>query len=415
MPSVLLVILSLAMNTTITFQAPGQTAPSPKAVAEAIEGVIYGRAGGSARKAAAMVRALAAGDDLRQGMKPRYEDDVVVFAIEAPQGVPAVVARIGTDDTLLPMTKLDKSLYTAVFHTQGGEPGFPTGILLEWKYQVGEHTLGSGHLETYPHPPDLNPDPSVPKGTLTQQPMWKSHVFPGTERDWWLYVPAQYTADRPACVMVFQDGAAYKDVVPTVFDHLIAAGEMPVTVGIFIQPGTLLPAGPDRPRGERSFEYDTLSDQYARFLLEEILPEVEKQVRLKRDAASRAIAGMSSGGICAFTVAWQRPDQFGKVLSWIGSFANIAGGPTQIEGGHNYEALIRRTPRKPIRVFLQDGRTDLDNEFGDWPLANQGMAKALAYAKYDVKFIFGYGGHSAAHGISLLPNSLRWLWRDYPK
>jgi enterochelin esterase family protein len=253
----------------------------------------------------------------------------------------------------------------------------------------------------------------VPHGKLTQQPKWKSAIFPDTERDWWVYVPAQYTPDKPACVMIFQDGGGYKDIVSTVFDNLIAKGDMPVTVGIFIQPGTLLPGGTPRGNNQRSFEYDTLSDQYARFLLEEILPEVEKSVKLRHDAASRAVAGLSSGGICAFTVAWERPNEFSKVLSWIGSFTNIASGPTVREGGHNYEALIRKTPPKPIRVFLQDGESDLDNNNGNWPLANQGMAKALAFAKYDYKFIFGYAGHAPQHGQSLLPASLRWLWRDY--
>ena len=175
--------------------------------------------------------------------------------------------------------------------------------------------------------------------------------------------------------MVFQDGAGYREYVPTVFDNLIAQGDMPVTVGIFIQPGLF-----DGGRSNRSFEYDTLSDQYARFLLEEILPEVEKTVKLRHDAASRAIAGVSSGGICAFTVAWERPNEFRKVLSWIGSFTNIASGKTVREGGHNYEAMIRKTPKKPIRVFLQDGANDLDNANGNWPLANQTMAKSLAYA-----------------------------------
>ncbi len=150
---------------------------------------------------------------------------------------------------------------------------------------------------------------------------------------------------------------------------------MPVTVAVFINPGS--GRGEDG-RGQRSVEYDTLSDRYARFLLEEILPEVEKTVKLRHDPESRAIAGISSGGICAWTVAWERPDEFRKVLSWVGSFTNIASGKTRREGGHNYEALIRKTPRKPIRVFLQDGSNDLDNANGNWPLANQQMAKALA-------------------------------------
>ena len=158
---------------------------------------------------------------------------------------------------------------------------------------------------------------------------------------------------------------------------------MPVTVGVFIQPGKLLEGGVKRGNNQRSFEYDTLSDQYSRFLLEEILPEVEETTKLRHDAASRAIAGLSSGGICAFTVAWERPDQFSKVLSWIGSFTNLASGKTGIEGGHNYPPMIRRTEAKPIRVFLQDGDHDLDNPFGNWPLANQEMAKALEFAGYD--------------------------------
>ena len=222
----------------------------------------------------------------------------------------------------------------------------------------------------------------MPKGKLTQQKPWESKIFPKTTRDWWVYVPAQYKDDQPACVMVFQDGGGYTGFVPTVFDNLIAKGEMPVTVAVFINPGT----GPGEDgRGQRSVEYDTLSDRYARFLLEEILPEVEKTVKLRHDPESRAIAGISSGGICAWTVAWERPDEFRKVLSWVGSFTNIASGKTRREGGHNYEALIRKTPKKPIRVFLQDGANDLDNANGNWPLANQQMAKALAFAKYDLQ------------------------------
>src|SRR4029077_7591293 len=142
--------------------------------------------------------------------------------------------------------------------------------------------------------------------------------------------PAQYKPESPACVMVFQDGGGYRAFVPTVFDNLIAKGDMPVAVGVFVDPGKL-----EDGKSNRSFEYDTLSDQYARFLLEEILPEVEKTVKLRHDAASRAISGASSGGICSFTVAWERPTEFSKVLSWVGSFTNIASGPTFREGGHN--------------------------------------------------------------------------------
>jgi enterochelin esterase family protein len=240
-------------------------------------------------------------------------------------------------------------------------------------------------------------------------PSWESQIFKGTKRDWWIYVPAQYRDDAPAAVMVFQDGNGPRSWVPTVFDNLIAKAEMPVTVGIFIEPG-----GRNAPRDNRSFEYDSLTDLYARFLLEEILPEVEKTVKLRHDAGSRAIAGQSSGGICAFTVAWERPDAFAKVISWTGSFTNIAAGADLHSGGHNYEALVRRVPKKPIRIVLQDGSNDLDNVNGNWFLANQTLAKSLEFAGYDVRADWGPGFHNYLHGRAIFPDSLRWLWRDSP-
>jgi enterochelin esterase family protein len=183
---------------------------------------------------------------------------------------------------------------------------------------------------------------------------------------------------------------------------------MPVSIGIFINPGET-PAAEEGKKGRsnRSFEYDSLSDQYARFLLDEILPEVGKKYNLTQDPAGRAICGISSGGICAWTVAWERPDAFRKVLSHVGSFTNI-------RGGHVYPALIRKAERKPIRVFLQDGAKDLDNAYGNWPLANQEMAAALKFSGYDYKFEFGTEGHNGKHGGAIFPDSLRWLWRDYP-
>jgi enterochelin esterase-like enzyme len=229
--------------------------------------------------------------------------------------------------------------------------------------------------------PDSREHPGVPKGIVKQMPRWESRIFAGTTRDWWIYVPAQYRAENPAAVMVFQDGDGPRAWAPTVFDNLIARKDMPVTVGVFVEPG-----GTKAPRDNRSFEYDTLSDQYARFLLEEILPEVEKTVTLRHDAGSRAIAGQSSGGICAFTVAWERPGEFSKVISWTGSFTNIAAGNDLRSGGHNYEALVRRVARKPIRVILQDGSNDLDSIPGSWWLANQTLARSLEYAGYDFRY-----------------------------
>lgn len=265
---------------------------------------------------------------------------------------------------------------------------------------------------------ELGPDSlarglQVPAGRVESFSFSESKVFAGTHRDGWVYVPAQYDSSKPAALMVFQDGHAYVSTngqmrVPIVFDNLIARGEMPVTVGVFINPGH------DREsqaegwgnRSNRSVEYDSMGDAYSRFLVEELLPFVSKKfnLNLSSDPNLRAICGMSSGGICAFTAAWEKPESFGKVLSHIGSFVNI-------RGGHVYPALIRKTGRKPIRVFLQDGSNDLNNAAGDWPLANQTLFSALSFTGYDARLVFGDGAHNGKHGGAILPESLRWLWR----
>ncbi len=268
-----------------------------------------------------------------------------------------------------------------------------------------------GAAENYKLTPDSLPQDGVPKGAVTKHRLAKSEVFPGTERGYWVYVPAQYKADGPpACVMVFQDGVWYQDPkgdyrVPTVFDNLIHRGELPVTVGVFVNPGTFPGAREgEKPRSNRSFEYDSLSPSYARFVEQEILPEVAKTVRLRTDAAGRAICGISSGGICAFTAAWQNPQLFSKVLSHVGSFTNI-------RGGDAYPGLIRKASPKAVRVYLQDGAADLDNEHGSWPLGNLQMAAALRYKGYDYKLVYGEGAHNGKHGGVDLPDALRWLWR----
>ena len=267
--------------------------------------------------------------------------------------------------------------------------------------------------EDYPLGPDSERHPEVPKGAVTKYE-WTSKIFPGTVRDYWVYVPAQYDPGRPTCVMIFQDGGGYvaedgRWRVPVVFDNLIHKHEMPVAIGIFINPG-VLPARSDseQARYNRSFEYDALGDRYARFVLDEILPEVGRHYNLSSDPNDRAISGLSSGGICAFTAAWNRPDAFHRVLSFIGSFTNL-------RGGEIYPSLIRKTEPKPLRVFLQDGRNDLNLYAGNWYIANQDMASALEYAGYDSTFVVGTEGHNAKHGGAILPDALRWLWRDYPR
>jgi enterochelin esterase-like enzyme len=285
------------------------------------------------------------------------------------------------------------------------------GFVLAAALVVASMSAKAGAIDDYELGPDSMRQEGVPRGKVSEHDWNSSKIYPGTERKYSVYVPSQYDGSKPARVMVFQDGQSFVTEngsyrVPIVFDNLIHKGQLPVTIAVLINPGVIPPATPGAmPRRNRSYEYDRVGDDYARFLLEEILPEVGKTYRLTDDPQGRAICGSSSGGICAFSVAWHRPDAFRKVLSFIGSFTNI-------QGGHVYPSLIRKSERKPLRVFLQDGSNDLDNMFGNWPLANQQMAAALKYKGYDYKFEFGDGAHNGKHGGSIMPDALRWLWRE---
>src|SRR5258706_15941510 len=224
--------------------------------------------------------------------------------------------------------------------------------------------------------PDSQFKTEVPHGRVERFQFTNSTVFPGTVREGGVYIPAQYDPAKPAALMVFQDGLGYMSTngswrVPVVFDNLIAANEMPVTIAIFLNPGMRA------DQSNRRFEYDSLGDAYARFLINEAIPFVTNKYSLviTGDAAMRALCGSSSGGICAFTVAWERPDQFRKVLSTIGSFTNI-------RGGHNYPALIRKAERKPLRVLLKAGANEFNNLQGIWPLSKQGMVWRLRWTAY---------------------------------
>lgn len=269
--------------------------------------------------------------------------------------------------------------------------------------------------EPYQPGPDSQEHEGVPQGKV-EQFTWTSKIFHGTTRQCWIYVPAQYDPKKPACVMIFQDGGGFQSRtggwrVPVVFDNLINSKQMPVTIGIFIDPGVIPPPNARKdalPRYNRSFEYDSATDQYARFLIDEILPEVGEKYHLARDANSRALCGSSSGGCCAFTAAWQRPDQFSRVASFVGSFTNL-------RGDNYYPDVIRKTEPKPIRVFLQDGMKDLNIYAGSWVNANKEMADALQFAGYDYQYVLGEEAHNEKHGGAIFPDVVRWLWRDYPK
>lgn len=261
--------------------------------------------------------------------------------------------------------------------------------------------------------PDRIVHPDVPHGKITAGQFTESQLFPGTKRDYSVYVPAQYSADQPASLMVFMDGSAYAKVdgtfrVPVVFDNLIHQKAMPVTIAVFVNPGTIAPTKQGASeRGNRSFEYDSMGDRHTRFLIEEFLPVALKDLNVSTDPANRALCGISSSGICAFTAAWERPDQFGKVLSHIGSFTNI-------RGGWAYPGLVRSSKDKPkaIKVYLQEGKEDLNNLHGNWPLSNQDLAAALQFAGYKYKLEMTDGGHSGKWGGEALPDALRWLWDE---
>lgn len=269
----------------------------------------------------------------------------------------------------------------------------------------------SAQEENYPPHPDSIPQEGVPRGEVKGPFEWHSEIYPGTVRQFWIYVPAQYDPAKKACLFVVQDGLGLANnwKVPTVLDNLIHKGEIPVQIGVFIAPG-VVPAPHDdaQPRFNRSFEYDSMGDRYARFLIEEILPEVRKSYPFSDDPNDRAIAGSSSGAICAFTAAWERPDQFRRVFSAIGTFVGL-------RGGNEYPILVRKFETKPIRVFLQDGSRDNNLYGGDWWISNQQMLSALKFSGYDVNHAWGEGGHNGKHAAAILPDALRWLWRDYPE
>ena len=275
--------------------------------------------------------------------------------------------------------------------------------------------------------PDSLPHEGVPRGKVIGPLTLASQVFTNTTRHYWIYVPAQYDPNQPAARRIFQDGHAGVHLngeyrIPNVFDNLIYRREMPVTIGVFINPGHL----PDQPEStstnwgdginNRATEYNELNDNYAKLVVNELLPALEKDYNISKNPDDHAIAGASSGAICAFTVAWQRPDQFSKVISTIGSFTNI-------RGGHVYPDLIRQAERKPIRVYLQDGLNDnrgrrRNGDYDptrDWHAQNLKMAAALGEKGYDLNYCWGIGTHSNKQGGAIMPEMLRWLWRDYPR
>ncbi len=268
--------------------------------------------------------------------------------------------------------------------------------------------------KSYPYEPALKTSANIPKGELLQFPFNHSALYPGTSRSYWVYIPKEYTPEKPACLFVCMDGVMFN--APAVFDYLISKKEMPITIGVFIQSGSVMKNDSTVIRYNRTNEFDNMNDRFVRFIDEEILPEVMKQktidgrsISISQYANDRAIAGLSSGAICAFTAAWQRPDLFSRVFSAIGTYIGM-------RGGDQYPVLIRKTEPKAIRVYLQDNNNDTWNPlFGNWFKANIDMEAALNFAGYEVTNMWQEGGHDGRPATRIFADAMRWLWKGWPE
>ncbi len=312
----------------------------------------------------------------------------------------------------------------------------PVGRLHSFSYVIDGAKFG-GHLDLPAFTPLSYQQPGIPAGTLSSKLSHISKIYDGMKSEYWIYVPAQYDPHTAVALMVFQDGEWYLDrngnnPALNVIDNLMAAKKIPVMICVFINPGDIEGA-PGTPTFQlvkkyseewkrtmkdsmRSTLYDTVSDRYVRFLRDEILAEVQSKYNIRKDAYSRAITGLSSGGICSFNAAWQMPDQFSRVISWIGSFTSIQWkeDPSVADGGQDYPEKVLHEAHRNLRVWLQDGSEDLELEkYGSWPLANIRLANALELKGYDLRFSFGKGTHNSGHGAAEFPEEMAWLWRDY--
>jgi len=302
-------------------------------------------------------------------------------------------------------------------------------------YMVNGAKFG-GRLDVPAFGPLSYQQPGVPAGTLSPKIVHTSKIYDGMRSEYWIYVPELYDPKIPAALMVFQDGGWYRDRAGNnpalnVIDNLIAQKKIPVMIAVFINPGDITDS-PNTPTynfvkayadkwqrtlkdSMRSTLYDTVSDRYAHFLRDEILPDVAARYNLRKDSYSHAITGLSSGGICSFNAAWQMPDEFSRIITWIGTFVGIQWkeDPNVPDGGQDYPEKVLREPKRNLRVWLQDGAEDMEMRYGSWPLSNIRMANALKFKEYDFHFRFGKGTHNSGQGAAEFPEEMIWLWRDY--
>ena len=266
---------------------------------------------------------------------------------------------------------------------------------------------------TSPFDPATVPVEENLRGEVLKFTLKPSIIYPGTEREILVYIPQQYTGEQPACLLVCMDGILYD--ATTVMDNLIATGEMPITIGVFVNPGVVYDEHREVVRYNRCKEFDSTDDTFARFIEQEVLPLVEKQttsdgrsIHLSKDPNDHAITGASSGGIAAFTAAWNRPDMFSRIYTSVGTFVAM-------RGGHNYPAIIRKTEPKSLRIYMQDGWYDVWNPiFGEWFEYNLLMESAFNFAGYEAFHKWDRGNHSIKYGTLAFPDAMRWLWKGYP-
>ncbi len=365
--------------------------------------------------------------DLKDGKAWASRGPDFFFAVEAP-AEPALVIDGAPGP---PMRHLaDSAVWYAAARIE------QLGALHSFHYLLNGAKFG-GSLDVPAFTATSYLQPGVPSGTLSPKIIHTSKIYDGMKSEYWIYVPAQYDPQTPAALMVFQDGQQYIDrngrnPALNVIDNLIAQKKIPVMIAVFISPGDISDS-PDTPTynfvkaysdkwqrslkdSMRSTQYDTVSDRYARFLRDELLADVQSKYNIRKDAYSRAITGLSSGAICSFNAAWQMPDRFARVISWIGSYSSIQWreDPAISDGGQDFPDKVLREEKRNLRVWLQDGSEDQENNrWGSWPLNNLRMANALKLKDYDVHFSLGKGTHNTAHGAAEFPAEMLWLWRDY--
>lgn len=377
------------------------------------------------------VRESFSAKDLSEGTAWRGHGGDFFFALEAPSQPTLLIDESPSPGKQIPTQQIPG---TNLYYASASIPQL--GTLHSFSYRVAGKPFG-GRLDLPAFTEDHYQHPGVPTGTLSPKLTHVSRIYDGMVSNYWIYVPAQYDPKVPAALMVFQDGSGYGNRdgdhgILNDLDNLIARKKIPVMIAVFIDPGDIS-AHPGTPTWNfvdayskkwsrtlkdsmRSTEYDTVSDRYPRFLRDELLADVAAKYNLRRDAYSRAITGLSSGGICSFNAAWQQPDQFARVITWIGSFTAIQWheDPAVPDGGQDYPEKVLREPHRNLRVWLADGSNDQENDrYGSWPLANIRMANALHLKHYDTHLSFNHGTHNPAHGAAEFPEEMAWLWRGY--